>query len=412
LSLNAQRKSLPARVRFAWLLTMAAAGLLPLVPDQISFFSVFFAAAFGAFCLFALIARIRRRDERIGRVPSIALVLFFLSIGVSLPIALSNGVSPAEWLRGALPFCFLLVYPLFPRLTGKDCEFVLRTILFAVVCWTAKNLIRSLGEFLGGGASRITYLNPDFGIPFVLVGLPLLLFYASRRRTPESVLFALVLLFIVIATGYRSQALLAVLLWLAYVAWQRRRRRLVLALTTLVAGGAAFTVFAASRFGSEYLQRYDDLQGEVQSSRAVEALYAIRAFQQSPVTGKGLGFPVPIAINTFGLNEAPPADQPDHVGYIHNVWLYLCMDLGLAGLAVYLTFFGSAIVAGLRRGQRQDFQVAAAAALATLLIYFTVEASFRLIQINLVLGALCAVLTKHRGQVSEAAPPAPAPAPG
>jgi hypothetical protein len=384
---------LSRRVRVLYFTMMLAAGVMPLVPDEISFFSVFFVVAFAAWCLDALRSRMRGKKPK-SRATAIALSVFFASILLSFPIALSNGVPPGEWVRGALPFCFLLVYLLFPALGAKDGQFVLGTLVFTVLCWLVKNLARSLGEFAAGGASRITYLNADFGIPFALVGLPLLLFFVSRRRPLTSAIFGVCLLLLVIATGYRSQAIIAVALWVAYVALQRRRRRLIFGVATLAVGAAAFTVFAGSRFGDEYLARFGDFESEVQSSRAVEALYAVQKFRQSPLVGKGLGFPVPIAINSFGVTDAPPPDQPDHVGYIHNVWLYLLMDLGVIGLAAYLALFGSVVMAGLRRKAREDVQIAAAATLVALLIYFTVEAAFRVIQVNLVLGSLCAVLAK------------------
>jgi hypothetical protein len=384
---------LSRRVRVLYFTMMVAAGVMPLVPDEISFFSVFFVAAFAAWFFAALPTRLQRKKPR-GRTTAIALTVFFASILISFPVAVSNSVPPGEWIRGALPFSFLLVYLLFPALTSKDSKFILGTLVFTVLCWLVKNLGRSLGEFLGGGASRITYLNADFGIPFALVGLPLLLFFASRRRPLTSMVLGFCLLLLVIATGYRSQAILALLLWLAYVAWQSPRRRLILGASTLAVGATAFTIFASSTFGGEYLSRYQDLEGEVTSSRAVEALYAVQKFRQSPVLGKGLGFPIPVAINRFGVTDPAPSDQPDHVGYIHNVWLYLLMDLGVIGLAAYLALFGSAVMAGLRRKPREDAQVAAAATVAVLLLYFTVEAAFRVIQVNLVLGSLCAVLAK------------------
>ena len=44
---------------------------------------------------------------------------------------------------------------------------------------------------------------------------------------------------------------------------------------------------------------------------------------------------------------------------------------------------------------------------ATLLAYSTLEASFRIIQMNLVLASLCAVLAKGEPEVSAAPSPAP-----
>jgi O-antigen ligase len=383
---------LPRRVKVLYFVLMGATGLLPLVPDEISFFSVLFACSFGLWFLVALPVRTRGKEPASRKV-SIALALFFCCIAVSLPVALSNGVPLEEWARGALPFCFLLVYLVFPVLTAADGRFILGSLLFAVLCWLIKNLGRSLGDFLGGEASRITSLNADFGTPFALVGLPLLLFFASRRRPLTSAAFAFALVLLVIATGYRSQAILAVLLWLAFVGWQKPRLRLGLGAVTFVIAAVSVASLAGSSFSSEYLARFQDFEAEATSSRAVEALYAVQKFRESPLLGKGLGYPIPAAINRFGSTDPAPPNQPDHVGYIHNLWLYLCMDLGIAGLLAYAAVFGLAVYAGLAR-RKEDVQLAAAATVLTLLLYCTVEAAFRVIQINLVLGALAAVLAK------------------
>ena len=45
------------------------------------------------------------------------------------------------------------------------------------------------------------------------------------------------------------------------------------------------------------------MSGEAQSSRVIEVVYGLRRFAEAPVLGKGLGFPIPAAINRFGLTE-------------------------------------------------------------------------------------------------------------
>ena len=68
------------------------------------------------------------------------------------------------------------------------------------------------------------------------------------------------------------------------------------------------------------------------------------------------------------------------------------MDLGVVGLLTYVAFFALSIARGLRGGGEMQFAVAAT--VVTLLVYFTVEAAFRQIQMNFLLGSLCAVLAK------------------
>jgi len=374
---------------------LAAAALMPGVPDQPSVAAVAFVLLFLAWSLAALQAR--RRGARPGAMRcGLSLAVFYLSLAVSLPISLGNGVSLIEWSRAAVPFGFLASYALFPALTARDSRFVLGSVLFAVVCWLTKTLGSSLGEFASGQFQRITYVNGEFGVPFVLVGLPLLFFWGLKQKKLESAVLAAILVLVVIATGYRSQALLLVALWGIYVLKQGRRRRALLAAGSIAAAFLAFSVFAATDFGAGYLGRFEGLDEEVQSSRAVEILYALKNFLAAPLAGKGLGYPVPLAINQFGVAASLRGDQAvDHVGYVHNLWLYLAMDLGALGLAAYASFFACALFTGLRRGGlKSDVKVAAAVTVATLLAYFTAEAAFRQIQMNLVLASLCAVLVK------------------
>src|SRR5207237_1995184 len=130
-----------------------------------------------------------------------------------------------------------------------------------------------------------------------------------------------------------------------------------------------------------YLSRYQGLQAELQSQRGVETLYGLKKFSEAPLVGKGLGFPVPLTVNQFGVQDPGPPGESDHVGYLHNVWVYLGMDLGVVGLMAYVVFFGAAVLAGLRRGGlSDDALLASAVTVLALLIYFTVEAAFREIQ--------------------------------
>jgi len=385
----------PRAIRLLFAGMMAAAAVMPGVPDSPAPAAVAFVLLFVVWVVAALPAKRRGRRPAKNRA-SAALTVFYLSLAISLPFSLASGVTPNEWVRAAVPFGFLAVYALFPALSPRDCQFILRSILFAVVCWLVKTLGSSVGEFASGEFQRITYVNGEFGVPFVMVGLPLLLFWGMRQKKLASMLLAAVLLLVVIATGYRSQALLVAALWIAYIVRQKRRRRFLLAAGTAAVALAAFSTFAATTFGAGYLSRFKGLDEEVQSSRAVEILYALTKFAESPLLGKGLGYPVPIAVNQFGVAVSARGDQQaDHVGYVHNVWLYLAMDLGLLGLIAYIGFFATAIFSGLRRDRRKsDVMVAAVATVLILLGYFTAEGAFRQIQMNLILGTLCAVLVK------------------
>ena len=75
----------------------------------------------------------------------------------------------------------------------------------------------------------------------------------------------------------------------------------------------------------------------------------------------------------------------------------------------YVAFFGTAVVSALRRGGwNDDGLLAAAVTVVTLLAYFTVEAAFREIQMNFLLGAFCAVLAKAESDAPASVGKAPA----
>jgi len=399
---------LPRQFRFFFAAALIAAAFMPFVPDQVTLQTVSFVLFFMAWCVVAL--PVRLRASRPPRQHAwIGLLLFYCSVAVSLPIAFGHGAPFAEWVRAAVPFVFLATYFLFPTLAADDRAFILRSTMVAVICWLIKALAGSLAEFLRGGAERLTYLSKDFQLPFTLVGLALVLFWGGRRRPLESLVVGLVLALVVVGTGYRSQALLMATLWIVYLARQTPRRRFLLAGSTFISCAIAFVWFATSSFGQAYLSRYQGLQGELQSQRGAEALYGLKKFSEAPVLGKGLGFPVPLAVNQFGVEDPPPSDEADHVGYIHDVWIYLCMDLGVLGLVGYVAFFGTAVVSALRRGGwNDDGLLAAAVTVVTLLAYFTVEAAFREIQMNFLLGAFCAVLAKAESDAPASVGKAPA----
>ena len=397
--------ALPRGFRFLFAGTLVASALMPFVPDEISVETISFVVLLALWSALALSMRLRAPKQP-RRFASVALAVLYVSILASLPIALGNGILFSEWLRGVVPFVFLASYALFPLLTPDDCAFILRSVLLAAVCWLLKSLATALPEFLSGTQARLTYVSKDFQLPFALIGIAVLLFWGTKRRPVESALLTLVLVAVVIATGYRSQALLVGLLWLAYVARQSRRRRFVLGTTSVAVAGAFLGWLASSSFGETYVARFEGLQTELTSQRAVETLYGLRKFSEAPVLGKGLGFPVPLAVNQFGVTEPVPTGSSDHVGYLHNVWIYLGMDLGIFGLVAYLAFFTAAVVSGLRsRGGERDAMVAASFTVGTLLLYFSVQAAFREIQMNFLLGSLCALLVKAE---TAAVPPAPA----
>lgn len=68
---------------------------------------------------------------------SAGFALFMLSIAISFPVAVHNGISPFDWaLRGAAPLAFLALFFFIPIRSEDDAVFVVRAILAATMVWS------------------------------------------------------------------------------------------------------------------------------------------------------------------------------------------------------------------------------------------------------------------------------------
>jgi len=371
-------------VRLALLATTLAAAVLPAVPDSLSLPAVVFVCCYVWLCLACVRLQIRLRDP--PSPAGLPLTLFFLSALASLLIASGNGVTFSEWVRAIIPFAFLGAYYLFPsRLSQQDAQFALASIHFSANAWLVTSLVPVIPALRGGGIERLTHLGFQFLLPYGLVGLVTSLFMAWPRyyRIACSFLFT----FVIVATAYRSQFLIAAILWLVYLS--RSRYKLLWATALVLAGVFAFQFLHGSVFLDAFVQRFTNLEEAASSPRAKEIAYAVSNFLRSPIVGNGLGFRVPVSVNEF-----EPVTGALWVPYMHNVWAYLLMDLGIVGFLGYVGFFAGAAYVGWSRYRVESPGFTALLLMAALLLYFTVEAAFRQIQSNLVLAILAVVLTK------------------
>jgi O-antigen ligase len=413
--------TLPARLgkrqRALFAVLMLAAALMPAVPDAPDLPTVMFALAFVAFVAAALAPSLFRPLGLRPWNPGVALAAFFVAVALSLPIALVNGVHASAWFRGAVPFFFLAIYFAFPRhLSAGDARFVLGVVQLAFFVWLAKMALYTFADFFAGDVGRLTYLHRDYQLPFAMIGFILCLFPVPGQRRWQRLVLGALHLFVVIACGYRSQAglvaaALALFVWRLPSRWK---------LVTVAAAALALAVAAArladSPFAQQYLGRFEDMGSEVTVvSRRLERAYGLDKFAESPLFGNGLAYPVPFSLQQDipGAELERPANGEDWVGYLHNLWVYLLMDLGLFGLVAYVGFLGGALLVAWRRGGVAEVGWGPAVALTTLLLYFSVEAAFRLVQNNVLLGVLAALLVKTEGHLRRqtrhlaAASPAP-----
>jgi len=119
------------------------------------------------------------------------------------------------------------------------------------------------------------------------------------------------------------------------------------------------------------------------SSRLEEYLIAWDMFRQSPVLGQGLGIKHDIR---FDAGHGRVLEQ--RVGYVHNWVMYMLMTGGLVGLAAYLVVLFGPTVLAWQRGLSQAQQGMVLTTLACMAVYGLFFAVFRLIPFNLVLGGV------------------------
>lgn len=391
--------NLDSALRNIFVVMMVLAALLPFVPDPLSPLSVSFSISFGLFVFLGMGKAALSHRFEVG-TPEIALFFFSLSILLSGPVALANNVSFSAWLRGLIPFLFLSVYfAIAPIRTEKDARFVLNTLHLAAVVWLVKIMVIVFFHIdqIFSGIGRLTYLTMDLTLPYTLVGLVLSLFNPEPRAVKWRGILTIAFLLIILGTGYRSQILLALAILFVYLYKQSLPKRIILVLVLSLTGALLLLIMGETPFWQELILRFQNISLEGELSRTVEIEYALQQFAHSPILGNGLGYPIPVVIIFAGdwENVVQLLDVTT-VGFIHNLWAYLLMDLGIVGFCAYLWFVGGALWKGWRdrKGGTCLAQVKfnAAISLIAILLFFTVEASFRLIQSNIITAVLVALL--------------------
>lgn len=390
-----ERRLKPALpVQHAGLLTlvMGTAAVLPSIPDQLSAQVIFFC---GAFALFALVGLANLRPPR-GSC-GLGLCCFYVSLALSLPIALWNDVTLAQWLRAAAPFVFLTAFFFVRTDSVQSCQTLVNAVHVASLVWLAKMVavvLLGFQQLLSGEIHRLTYLTMDLTLPYGLLGFVLSLFNPEPRVARWRLLLLILFGAIIVGSGYRSQLLLAAAALIVYAHRLSAGKRLVLATAAVVLFSAAIMVLRESVFVTELGKRFAELSIELESSRAKEVEYALSQFAEAPAFGKGLGYQVPVEVTFYGdwALLARVVTQ-ESVGYIHSVWAYMLMDLGIFGALAFSIFLLGGCVKHRRvltRKSSDDVRRVAILSILAMALFFSVEASFRQIQSNLIVALLVA----------------------
>ena len=398
-------------VRFAWqrwllYITFVTAGVMPAVPEANDPIAIIFSAcATTLFCTWLgrwLITK--------GAFPTspagLWLFAFLAIIGVSCVTA-SIWQTPFHlWLRAALPFFFLVFFFPLLDLAARYRRIVITAMHLGCFAWLA-NISLFAGSavplVLDGEAERITHVTEmwsAFQLPFGLVGLILTLFCPSPPlrtiRWPLAAAFTLVP-FLAVSRG---QIVIVVFTWLFFLRLVQRERRLQWILpVTAIGACVAFAILHTALLGS-VSARFAETGSDSGGSRKAEIQYAMEEFVRSPLLGKGLGHQIPVDVTFSGDFETLARVDVQSVGYMHNVVAYLLMNLGAPGLIAYLGFALAPLGAGRLLWSKHSLSESRAAKLImfSLLLWFCLQAAFRLIQSNLLLAAAVAVLaaeTRH-----------------
>lgn len=352
----------------------------------------------------ALVWLMRLLDTPVkATVSAFGLFMFMGAIACSLPIALLNDVSVRNWLlRGAGPLLFLTLYWLLPIETARDARFVVRALMFTFFVWAAK-IVATL--FLSEESSLImrwTAIANDLLLPFNLVALCILLLDRSFSRTTR-VLGILVFVTLTIGAGYRMHFLILAIFFSWYLMRSMARGRVVVPLLVIGCVAGVLAWFMSIEAGTALLDRFRELSAEGDSARVKEIKYAWERFLESPIFGKGLAFPIPLDVAYYGFEEylAGVAEAYghgyDHVSYMHNIVMYLLMDLGVFGLIAYALFVLPAIFGGAAgKVLEGEMRTGCRWALFSILFFTLIAATITVFQFNILVASLVAVLDARR----------------
>lgn len=339
--------------------------------------------------------RVRRDLSTLG------LLVLMSAIVLALPLSLLNGISVRDYLlRGVAPLLFLCFGFLLPLSNRKDCEFVLKAILFACFCWAVQIAIAVAGSLDETLLQRWTILTRDLLFPFNLVAISLLLFHPKNQVSTTRLIGLVAFVILTIGGGYRIQLLIVSLIAIGYLVYAVRQGNLWLPTVMACLVGLFLTWFMSTESGIQLTERFLSLGEETESARSMEIKFAFKSFLESPLIGQGLPHPVPVEVAFYGreaylASVGSQLEHYSHVAYVHNFAMYIMMNfgiVGLAGLGLFMagTFVsvraeGTYLLAGPRR-------TGALVACYAMFVHSLVAATFTLFPFNMMLSSLVAVL--------------------
>lgn len=333
---------------------------------------------------FALFANTPDKPSLTGR----CIYAFYLVCILHVGWILAGIVTTEEYLRGLVPFAFLSFFFFTTRLaTLRNFHSLYVGIIAVGLAFATQNVVL-LPKVISGEVWRSTFANPNHSIPLPVIGFHLCIGLALRRNIKAWhragwMLCAAYMLLSSLLTGTRSLiiASLVPVVLLPFFQGLSFRQMFRYCSAIAVLGVLAFVLpkealFKGARIGYTQAGSID--------TRMQENEVAIDHIERSPVIGNGLGF----RFDTSGLYY-----QKTRVGYVHNSYLYVLMDFGLFGF-LYLAapLFAVWRASPETLGTFRYHAIGLILAIGGLMIFSLGFAMARLIQFNLILGVLMAMI--------------------
>jgi len=262
-------------------------------------------------------------------------------VGVCVPFAVWRGGAWDQFTLALQALALLFFMAAFVR-TIEDVYRVIYTMALAESAVGVLSLIigggREGSNRLGLGSGNDTLSDANFLALFLCIGLPLIVFSASRKRGFMKIVLILAifpLLASAAKTGSRSGLLALGIATVFFLIFASAKERI-----TIIAGGMIFFVCAAVLLPPEIQQRFttyfnasSGISQEAADSAATRKYLLIRSLEltaEHPLLGVGPGM--------FMEGEAKKAAAEGHRGiwhYTHNSYTELSSECGIIGLALY-----------------------------------------------------------------------------
>jgi O-antigen ligase len=367
----------------ALILTLISLIILP--QTKLEWESGVFLLCAGIAILFAAGSRIRQTTSK----PGLAILAFWIVCVAHVGFVFTESITTTEYIRGLVPFVFLVFFFVVLRLTSlRNFQTLYHGIIAVGLLYAMENIIL-LPKVLTGEVWRTTFQNTNHNIPLPVVGfhLSIALVAGKQARIRVKLLLlaaAALMLLSSFLTGTRS-LIIASLVPLVVLPFAEARASLSKWARYAIAVGLLGLIFVfvpteiflkGARIGASQAGSID--------TRMQENQVSWKFFTDSPIIGNGLGF----RFDTTGLYY-----QATRVGYVHNSYLYLLMDFGIFGLLYILPpLLAMRSLRGVRAGPHRDVATGLAMAVFGLLTLSFGFAMVRLMHFNVIFAVLIGML--------------------